>query len=92
MAGSIVTSTGRVTIPMDVRSELGIKAGDAVELRLNAHTGQYILLRKIRSIQDLRGMFKHASPATTVDGMNQAIADHLGEEDERIQREWREPS
>lgn len=92
MARSIVTSKGRVTIPIEVRKELGIRAGDKVGFRLDAQTGECVFLRKTVSIMDLYGMFKHAGRPVTIEEMDQAIADHLGEEDERSKREYRERS
>jgi hypothetical protein len=73
---------------MDLRNESGIKARDALAFCLNAQTGSTCCCGKPGPNQDLRGMLKYAGPATTIEEMNQAIADHLGEEDERIQREW----
>ena len=90
MATSIVTSKGQITIPIEVRNALGIKTGDKVEFHRDRETGTYALRRKTGSINELRGMFKYAGPAATIEEMNQAIVDHLGEEDERIKREWRE--
>ncbi len=92
MATSIVTSKGQITIPVEVRNDLGIKTGDKVEFHRNTETGTYALRRKTGSINDLRGVFRYTGPAATIEDMNQAIADHLGEEDERIKREGSERS
>lgn len=90
MATSTVTSKGQITIPIEVRNGLGIKAGDKIEFNRNSDTGEYAIRRKTGSIADLFGMFKeHARPAT-IEDWDQAIADHLGAEDERIKQEWRE--
>ena len=92
MVTAIVTSKGQITIPVEVRNDLGLKTGDKVEFNRSAETGEYALKRKTGNIHDLRGMFRYTGPAATIEEMNQAIADHLGEEDERIKREWRERS
>ncbi len=90
MATAIVTTKGQVTIPVEVRNDLGIKTGDRIEFKRNAETGNYELRRKVGSFADLRGMFKHAGPPATNEEWDQAIGEYLGEEDERIKREWRE--
>ncbi len=92
MATCVVTSKGQITIPVEVRNDLGLKSGDKLEFSRNAETGEYALKRKTGNINDLRGMFKYTGPSATIEEMNQAIADHLGEDDERIKREWRERS
>ena len=33
MATSVMTTKGQITIPIDVRKELGLKTGDKVEFR-----------------------------------------------------------
>ncbi len=90
MATCVVTSKGQITIPVEVRKDLGLKSGDKLELNRNAETGDYALKRKTGLIQELRGMFKYTGPPISIEEMNQGIADHLAEEDERIKREWSE--
>ncbi len=90
MATCIVTSKGQITIPIEVRNNLGIKVGDKLEFNRDTETGDYTLRRKTGSIMDLFGFLKHDGPPATIEQWDQAIADHLGEEDERIKREWRE--
>ncbi len=92
MATCVLTSKGQITIPVEIRNVLGLKTGDRIEFDRDPKTGQYSLRRKTGSINELRGMFKYKGPAATIEEMNQAIADHLGEEDERIKCEWREHS
>jgi len=62
MAIAIVTTKGQVTIPVEVRNELGIKAGDRLEFNRNVETGKYELGRKTGSLNDLRGMLKYIGP------------------------------
>ena len=90
MATCIVTSKGQITIPMEVRNDLGIRVGDKLEFNRNAETGEYAIRRKTGSIMDLFGIFKHDGRPATIEEWDQAITDHLAEEDERIRREWRE--
>ena len=90
MATVTVTSKGQITIPAEVRKDLHLKTGDKLELTRDAEMGGYNLKRKTGSIMDLFGFLKYDGPPATIEQMNQAIADHLGEDDERIKREWRE--
>jgi antitoxin PrlF len=45
MASATVTSKGQVTIPVDVRNQLGLAAGDRIEFILNDETGRYEVFR-----------------------------------------------
>ncbi len=90
MAVAIVTSKGQITIPVEVRKDLGLKTGDKVEFRQDEGTGTYILRRKTGSVMDLFGSLKYDGPPVTIEQMKEAVGDHLAEEDERIKREWRE--
>ena len=90
MATCIVTSKGQITVPVEVRNDLGLKTGDKVEFSRDPETGNYALSRKTGKISDLRGMFKHLGPPVSVEDMNRGIADHMAEEHERITRQWRE--
>lgn len=88
MATATLTTKGQVTIPLEVRKELGLKTGDRIEFSRNPETGKFELSRKTGSIMDMRGMLKHDGPPATIEEWDQAVGDYLGEEDERIKREW----
>lgn len=90
MATVTVTSKGQITIPAEIRKDLRLRAGDKLELTRNENTGRYDFRRKTGSIMDLGGILHRDGPPTTIEQMNQAVGDHLAEEDERIKREWRE--
>ena len=64
--------------------------GDRVYFIRNPQTGCYEVTRKTGSVKDLFGFLKHEGPAVTIDQMNDDIAQYLGEDDERIKREWHE--
>ena len=55
MATAKVTSKGQITIPLDVRTALGLKAGSRVEFVAQSD-GSYEILPATRSIKDLKGV------------------------------------
>jgi len=87
MASALITSKGQLTIPIQVRDELGLKSGDRVEF-VNDGTGRFYLEPKKGSIMNLKGIFKWNGPPVTIKEMHDAIAAHLGEDDARIKREY----
>lgn len=52
-----VTSKGQITLPSEMRKELGIKAGDQVDFRKN-DSGNFEIVAKTFSLADLRGLIK----------------------------------
>ena len=87
MASAAVTSKGQITIPIEVREELGLKTGDRIEFVKNEE-GKFFIQPKKGSIMDLRGIFKRNGPPITIEQMHDDIAAHLGEDDARIKREY----
>ena len=87
MATAAVTSKGQITIPIEVREELGLKAGDRIEF-VRSEEGRFFILPKKGSIMDLRGMFKWTGEPVSVEEMDEAIASHLAEDDARIVKEY----
>ena len=43
MTAATITSKGQVTIPVDVRNQLGLQSGDRIEFSFNEATGRYEL-------------------------------------------------
>jgi AbrB family looped-hinge helix DNA binding protein len=87
MATAAVTSKGQITIPSEVREDLGLKAGDRIEF-VKSEEGKFFIQPKKGSIMNLRGMFKWTGPPVTIEEMNEAIASHLAEDDARIVKEY----
>jgi looped-hinge helix DNA binding domain, AbrB family len=88
MIGS-VTSKGQTTIPKEVRDKLGLTQGTRIEWRVEGGAA-IIRPRKLRA-SDLAGILhRPGMKALTVEEMDQAIMDHVAEDDERIKREWHE--
>jgi AbrB family looped-hinge helix DNA binding protein len=72
MATAAVTSKGQITIPAEVREDLGLKAGDRVSF-IKGENGEYILKAKTGSIQDVKGMWKWTGKPATIEELNEII-------------------
>lgn len=80
-----VTSSGRITIPIDVRKALGIVARDRLEVTLNDKGGMSFV-KKTRSYKDIVGSLAHLAKNRTVpigDEVNYAIEQEMLEQDLR---------
>ena len=73
MATAAVTSKGQITIPAEVREDLGLKAGDRVSF-IKGENGEYILKAKTGSIMDLEGCVHWTGKPVTIEEMNETIA------------------
>lgn len=75
-----VSDKGRITIPAKVRRELGIQPGSRVELEV---CGNEIVIRPIRSVRSVRGIFHEAAKDKSADWetirnkMEQAVAEEV---------------
>jgi antitoxin PrlF len=75
MASATVTSKGQVTIPVDVRNQLGLSAGDRIEFVLNEETGRYEVVPATRSVTALKGIIRRPAKPVSIEDMNEAIAE-----------------
>ena len=73
MSTATLTSKGQITIPAEVRSALGVDAGDRVEF-VQVAPGRYEFIAATRPVTALKGMFGKARKAVSIDQMNAAIA------------------
>jgi len=74
MPAATVTSKGQITIPVEVRSSLGLDAGDRVEF-VEVGKGQFAIMAATRSVQELRGLFRgKRKKVVSVEEMNAAIS------------------
>jgi len=73
MTAATITSKGQITIPVDVRSELGLKAGDRVDFIRNER-GRYELAPKNGSIQRLKGILHGRRPIISLEEIQASIA------------------
>lgn len=73
MASATVTSKGQVTIPVDVRTKLGLRPGSRLAF-VPTRTGGYEIHLEAASIQDLKGTVPQPPQPVSVEEMNAAIA------------------
>ena len=78
MPVATVTSKGQVTIPLEVRTALGIEPGTKVEF-FDTGCGTWEFVARTGSINDLRGMFAHDGPPITLEQMDEGIATSAAE-------------
>ncbi len=73
MPVATLTSKGQITIPAQVREELGVDTGDRVEF-VEVAPGRYELIAATKSVTALRGMFGKPRKAVSIEEMSAAIA------------------
>ena len=73
MSSAILTSKGQITIPVSVRNDLKVDAGDRVEF-IQIAPGRYEFVAATHNVNQLKGMFGKPAKAISVDVMNKAIA------------------
>ena len=77
MATAIMTSKGQVTVPIEVRKQMGLRMGDQIVFTKLPGADGYALSRKARSIKSLIGMFKSTKPAPTLEKIDEAIGEQI---------------
>lgn len=79
MATATVTSKGQITIPAQVRAELGVSAGDRIEF-VDIGQGQFAIMAATRSVKELKGIFRgRRKKPVSIEEMNRAIARRASE-------------
>jgi AbrB family looped-hinge helix DNA binding protein len=73
MSTATLTSEGQITIPLDVRKDLKVEAGDRVRF-VQIAPGRYEVVAATRDVRDLKGMFGKPAKPVSIDAMNAAIA------------------
>ncbi len=73
MPSATVTSKGQITIPIEVRSQLGIDTGDRVEFLRNEETGRYEIIAATVPVQTLKGIVPKPKKPVSISEMNEAI-------------------
>lgn len=74
MSIGTMTSKGQITVPKDVRDDLGLAPGARVSFTRNAD-GDFVLHRVSLSLRDLRGVLRHDGAAVSLAAMEAAIAE-----------------
>jgi antitoxin PrlF len=88
-ARALITSKGQITLPKEVRDRHSLKPGDAVEF-VEEDGKTWVRPRTLRAI-DLAGILhRPGMKAFTIEEIDDAIGEALGEDDARIKREWNE--
>lgn len=73
MTSATLTSKGQITIPVDVRKDLNVDAGDRVEF-VQIAPGRYEFVAATSEVTALKGMFGPASKVVSIETMNTAIS------------------
>ena len=73
MVTAIITTKGRVTIPVSVRASLGVGTGDKLEF-IQLENGNFELEAVTLPVTAVKGMIKKASNIVTIEEINDAIA------------------
>ncbi|MCW5712337.1 AbrB/MazE/SpoVT family DNA-binding domain-containing protein [Shinella sumterensis] len=73
MPTATITSKGQITIPMKVRSDMGLAAGDRVEF-VRMEDGHYAVVPASHSIKALKGIVPRPVRPVSLEDMQAAIA------------------
>jgi AbrB family looped-hinge helix DNA binding protein len=84
MPTATLSSKGQITIPSEIRTELGLEVGDQLEFMLE-RDGSVRMRLVTASAKELYGLLKRPGRRrVSVEEMNRGIADHAAGEDARI--------
>ena len=75
---SVVTRKGQITVPSEIRRELGIKEGDRVIFALN--DGELTLRTAGCVVEATAGAFKNYGPALTAEELREAAENAIAED------------
>ena len=78
MPTATLTSKGQVTIPVQVRTALGLDTGDKIDF-VEIENGQYAIKPRTASIRDLEGCIPKLDYVPTIEQINAAIGDGAAE-------------
>jgi AbrB family looped-hinge helix DNA binding protein len=78
MPSATLTSKGQITIPVEVRSDLGLDAGDRIEFIRNEGTGRYEMIPATVPVQALKGIVPRPKKPVSISDMNEAIKKRSG--------------
>lgn len=89
-AFTTMTSKGQLTIPKDVREQLGLEAG--TRFYVTVRDKEVVAVPKNRRLADLAGFLGKppAGSGATLEALEDAIGQAVAEDDERIARDWNE--
>lgn len=70
-----ITNKGQITIPVIVRNDLGVTAGDRVKF-IQVEPGRFELVAATKSVTALKGLVRKPASPVTIAAMNEAITTH----------------
>lgn len=73
MSTATLRTKGQITIPVEVRNALNLKAGDRIEF-VQIAPDRYEFMAATREVTAIKGMFGPAKEIVTLAAMNEAIA------------------
>ena len=73
MAKATITSSGRITIPKEVRTALGLVGGDRVEF-IAESSSAFMMVAATRDVRHLKGMIAKPAKPVSIEDMNRAVA------------------
>ena len=72
MAAATITSKGQVTIPKEVREDMGVSAGDRLDF-VRMEDGNYAVLPASHSVKALKGIIPKPKKPVSLKDMDAAI-------------------
>lgn len=72
MATATITSKGQITLPREVRVNLGVSTGDRLDF-IRLDDGNYAVVPASHSIRSLKGVIPRPSRPVSLDDMQAAI-------------------
>lgn len=72
MARATLTSKGQITIPAEVREQLGLKPGVKFECYVDRE-GRVVLVPLTVKLEDLIGILPYSGPPKTIEEINEGI-------------------
>ncbi len=73
MTAAVMTSKGRVTIPMDIRQKLGLRQGVRVDF-VDLGNNQFGIMAAVEEVTSLKGIVRKPVATVSLTAMNQSIA------------------
>lgn len=74
MPAAVMTSKGRVTIPLDIRKKLGLGQGVRVNF-VDLGNNQFGIMAAVEEVTSLKGLVRKPVSRVTLTTMNQSIAE-----------------
>jgi antitoxin PrlF len=67
-----ITSKGQITIPVQVRTALGLDTGDRIEF-VETEDGKFAIIAATTSVRQLKGLIRKPAAPVSVEEMNAAM-------------------